>query len=117
MPIVHERDFRVRLRFLNVPIDNRYRAMLRVWSIGEFPQVVASVEPFTALPFALTRIPGTSMWFGSVDVTSLLPTAIDNPAVVTVFPSAVTTLPFPPIWGMLSLTNNDTQQVTIISPQ
>ena len=26
-------------------------------------------------------------------------------------------LPPPTIWGMLSITNNDTQQVTIVSPQ
>jgi hypothetical protein len=31
VPVVRERDFRGQLRFLNVPVDSRYRVMLRLW--------------------------------------------------------------------------------------
>ena len=63
----------------------------------------------------VSNIPGTSMWFGTLDVTSLLTKANNNPTnlAVTIAPNALTS---PPIWGMLSITNNDTQQVTIVSP-
>ena len=43
-----------------------------------------------------------------------------GPVRMTVYPSGYpvvySPVLFPPIWGMLSITNNDTQQVTIISP-
>jgi len=123
VPIVRERDFRGQLHFLNVPSDARYRATLRLWSLGDFPQFIVQVDPGTNLiaPLSVTPIPGTSMYFGSADVTSLLSQAKTTPVRVTVFPSgypsSLTPVLFPQIWGMLSITNNDTQQVTILSPQ
>jgi hypothetical protein len=61
------------------------------------------------------------MYFGTADLTPLLPQAKTTPVTVTIFPSGfpstLTPVLFPPIWGMLSITNNDTQQVTILSPQ
>jgi hypothetical protein len=55
------------------------------------------------------------MSFASMDVTSLLTKASGNPTnlSVTAAPNLMVT---PSIWGMLSITNNDTQQVTIITP-
>jgi hypothetical protein len=117
VPVVRERDFRNQLRFLNIPVDPRYRVMLRLWSLsdgGPFSVAVDST-PAQAQGLTVAKIPGTSMSFGSMDVTSLLTKAGNNPTnltVVTASPLAVS----PPIWGMLSITNNDTQQVTIVSP-
>lgn len=123
VPIVHERDFRGQLRFPNIPVDGRSRTTLRLWSLGDFPQFIVLVSPGSNLvaPLAVTLIPGTSMYFGSADLTSLLPQAKTTPVSVTVFPSGfpgtLSSVLLPPIWGMLSITNNDTQQVTIVSPQ
>jgi hypothetical protein len=76
--------------------------------------------PAQSIPLSVTKIPGTSMWFGSVDVTTLLPKSNVNPTNVLAFPSgygsSVASQLQPLIWGMLSITNNDTQQVTIVSP-
>jgi hypothetical protein len=121
VPIVRERDFRGEIRFLNVPVDARYRAMLRVWSLGDFPFIVSFNQiPVQNVLLPLTRIPGTAMWFGSIDVTPLLLSSTSTPVIVDVHPSGFGTVPSPllspPIWGMLSITNNDTQQVTIITP-
>jgi hypothetical protein len=122
VPIARERDFRGQLRFLNVPVDSRYRVMLRLWSLGDFPQFIVNVDSLAldVAPLSVTRIPATAMWFGSIDVTSLVSKGSTNPTSVLVYPSGYSTccrsLAFPPIWGMLSITNNDTQQVTIISP-
>jgi hypothetical protein len=132
VPVVRERDFRSGLTFMNVPVDARYRVMLRLWSIGDDPysnnpQFTVKVPvsllstPVPFLPIPMTKIAGTAMWFGSIDVTSLLTRTPSNPNTLQVYPSAsgsnAAPLAFPRIWGMLSITNNDTQQVTIISSQ
>jgi hypothetical protein len=131
VPVVRERDFRSRLRFMNIPVDARYRVMLRLWAIGDGPfgtnppfiaavpvSLLSTEVPF--LPISMTKTPGTAMSFGSIDVTSLLTRTPSNPNTLQVFPSGyrseAVALAFPRIWGMLSITNNDTQQVTIISP-
>ncbi|HEV7488466.1 MAG TPA: hypothetical protein VGQ65_22555 [Thermoanaerobaculia bacterium] len=131
VPVVRERDFRSRLNFMNVPVDAHYRVMLRLWSIGDNPfgnnppftvavpvSLVTTEVPFLAIP--MTKITGTAMSFGSIDVTSLLTRTPANPNTLRVYPSGYRSeavpLAFPRIWGMLSITNNDTQQVTIISP-
>jgi hypothetical protein len=131
VPVARERDFRSRLRFMNIPVDSRYRVMLRLWAIGDDPfgndpRFTAAVPvsllstPVPFLPITMARIPGTAMWFGSIDVTSLLPRTPANPNTLQVFSAGYQSdaipLAFPRIWGMLSITNNDTQQVTIISP-
>jgi len=119
VPVVRERDFRGQLRFLNVPTDARYRVTLRLWSLGDFPQFIAVVNSATIIQqqvLTVSNIPGTSMWFATADLTPLLTASNGTPTTVTVV-GALYFLPPPPIWGMLSITNNDTQQVTIISPQ
>ena len=123
VPVVRERDFRGQLRFLNVPVDSRYRVMLRLWSFGDYPQFIVNVDSVTlnVAPLSVTRIPDTAMWFGSIDVTSLVSNGRANPTSMMVYPSGYgsccASQLFPPIWGMLSITNDDTQQVTIVSPQ
>jgi hypothetical protein len=117
VPVVRERDFRGQLRFLNLPVDPRYRVMLRLWSLTDSPQFIAVVDsiPAQQQPLTVSRIPGTSMWFGTLDVTPLLTKASNNPTNLAVI-GINGSLPPPAIWGMLSITNNDTQQVTIVSP-
>ncbi|HXH92209.1 MAG TPA: hypothetical protein VNN25_11560, partial [Thermoanaerobaculia bacterium] len=122
VPVVRERDFRALLRFMNIPVDPKYRVTLRLWALGDYPQYSVGVDAVPALQngISLTRITGTSMWFGSMDVTSMIKLADGNPTnlLVTPWPNGGTNLlPAPPIWGMLSITNNDTQQVTIVSSQ
>ena len=123
VPVVREHDFRGQVRFLNVPVDSRYRVMLRLWSLGDYPQFIVNVDSVTlnVAPISVTRIPTTAMWFGSIDVTSLVSKGRTSPTSVLVYPSGYgsccASQVFPLIWGMLSITNNDTQQVTIVSPQ
>ncbi|MEA2336694.1 MAG: hypothetical protein QOE82_701 [Thermoanaerobaculia bacterium] len=122
VPVVHERDFRSDLYFMNIPADPRYRVALRLWSLGDYPQflVANGINSEPRIPVSVSRIPGTDMWFGSADMTPLL-TGNFNPTIITVVPSGgypvVSSTFYPPIWGMLSITNNETQQVTIVSPK
>jgi hypothetical protein len=117
VPVVRERDFRSQLRFMNLPVDARYRVMLRLWSVGDATQFIATVDSTPAQQNLLTlsKVPGTAMSFGSMDVTSLLTRANNNPTNLAVA-GLPNLLDSPLIWGMLSITNNDTQQVTIVSP-
>ena len=123
VPVVRESDFRGQLRFLNIPVDPRYRVTLRVWSLGDDSQFLTTVDssaisettPAQQQLLRVSKIPGTSMSFGTMDVTSLLTKANNNPTNLTVA-GASNLIVTPSIWGMLSITNNDTQQVTIISP-
>jgi hypothetical protein len=127
VPVVRERDFRSRLSFINVPVNSRYRVMLRLWANGDDPHFNAALPvsvlstPVPFMPIPMIKIPGnTAMWFGSIDVTSLLTRTPSSPNTLQVYPTGyqadAVPLAFPRIWGMLSITNNDTQQVTIISP-
>ncbi len=116
VPVIYGRDFRTQLQFLNVPVDSRYRVTLRLWSFGNSPvSVLVDSIPAQLLGIPLAKIPGTTMWFGSIDVTTLLTLASGNPTNLMVTPTTSPLLS-PPVWGMLSITNNDTQQVTIITP-
>lgn len=101
VPVVHERDFRGQLSFLNVPSDRRYRVTLRVWSLVDYPQFTVAADSVEPVPLVLTRIPGTTMSFGSIDVTPLLSNAGEASTSATVYAAG---LPFqqPPIWGLLS---------------
>ena len=118
VPVVRERDFRGQLRFLNLPIDARYRVTLRLWSLTDYAPIVVTVDstPAQQLPLTVAKIPNTSLYFGTLDVTALLTKASNNPTNLSVA-GINGSLPPPAIWGMLSITNNDTQQVTIVSPQ
>jgi hypothetical protein len=104
---------------MNIPVDSRYRFTLRLWSLDDTPQFIAALDATSILSqrrvLNVSKIPGTSMSFASIDLTSLLTPVIGNSTnlTVTASPSPMAT---PSIWGMLSITNNDTQQVTIISP-
>ena len=44
VPIVREGDFRGQLRLRDLPVDGRYRTILRMWSLGDFPEYVVVVD-------------------------------------------------------------------------
>ncbi|HEX7679658.1 MAG TPA: hypothetical protein VF713_16115 [Thermoanaerobaculia bacterium] len=120
VPIVRERDFRGQLRFVGIQVDGRYRTSLRMWSLGDFPEYLVLIGSNPALPLHTENIPGTSMWFGSLDLTPTLLQQKTSPVSITILPSGFGSnfvpITLPPIWGMLSITSNVSQQVTIISP-
>jgi hypothetical protein len=121
VPVVRERDFRAGLlRFPGVPLDARYRVMLRVWTM-EDDQLLVTVMVPSGFPLLLlletTRIPGAAMSFASIDVTAALRKVTGTAATSVMINHAGGGTPQPPLWAMLSITNNETQQVTIISPR
>jgi len=106
VPIVRERDFRdQRLWFLNAPVGTNLRATLRVWSLDPDDDVSYSAA-LSPIHVPLSKVPGTSLYFGSVDITkqtgNLVRVGSDSG--------------LPRIWAMITYVDNDTQQVTIATP-
>ena len=114
VPVVREDAFADHLRLLNVPTGKNFRALLRVWTSGEpankFFYDIDQVPSLVPSVAKLAPAPG-----GLLYGTSILTPFLDSPndhLDITVFVGTGTR-----IWGMISITNNDTQEVTIISPQ
>ena len=122
IPVVRSSRMRSgRITLLGVPIDNKFRNTLRVYgytamtvrvSIGDQEHdVVLQAGPTIAHPsyaqfsdFPIPVEPGSP---GTLRVT------IDPPS-GPVGPSPI--VPGPPIWAFITVTNNETQQITTITP-
>ena len=118
MPVVHQREFsEEQLTMLGVPSDPRFRNTLRVYNVRFLPMVVTM------------RINGGE----GVQIVVPAATSIFNPgvAVYSDFPHNVgpmtVTLDQPaspgneefrePVWAFLTVTNNDTQLITTVTPR
>ena len=114
IPVVREDDFSDHLRLLNVPSGKNFRALLRIWTSGEpVNQAFFNIDQIPS--FAPNGVPlqpaQGGLRYGTFDLTPFL----DSPNEHLDLSGGVTA--GTKIWGMISITNNDTQQVTIISPQ
>jgi hypothetical protein len=126
IPVATARDFSQNgIALLNVPVDSRYRLTLRIYSLSRRDVVV-------------------NVWNSSGDVQQVplrVGKTIFEPtyAEVTQFPRIVTVPPLPgetmtifvdsprgpdgahlpgyPIWAFVTVTNNETQHITTITPQ
>jgi len=125
MPMVRENAFAGTQYLLNVPGDQRFRVMLRIYTLDGAARVHVRGEVLSALiPVIDPPIAGPL-----VDVTLDVPA----PAAGSFFPGYVQ-LPIGPfgvplqmtissenpaqkIWAFASVTNNETQHVTLITPQ
>lgn len=121
VPVVKWDDFSNNgLAFLGVPADPRFRKMLRVYAIGDrdaVPSMTINGKHWTQL-----RIPPSTLWEpGYVEFTDFpqdLPadSTFELRLVQPTVPGQPPSPGIPVIWGFLSVTNNDTQEITIISP-
>ena len=106
VPIIRELDFRdERLWFVNAPVGANLRVTLRVWSLDPDSDINYSAA-LNPIYVPMSKVPGASLYFGSVDVT--------NQTGNLVRVGSDTGLPR--IWAMLTYIDNDTQQVTIVTP-
>jgi hypothetical protein len=133
LPVVHESDSRPVQHLLNVPVEAGFRQMLRVYSIPENPSVRHSHAVHVriygsseaAFPYPETPDP----LLAEVDLlltageTSSQPTYGELPGLSAIPGMAGWDLvrlelvsTERPIWAMVSVTNNVTQEVTIITP-
>ncbi|HEX9459218.1 MAG TPA: hypothetical protein VGA84_08750 [Thermoanaerobaculia bacterium] len=114
--VVRERDFSDRgMYFLTVPVDLRSRVMLRAWALTDVAVTIAGITPPNAM-LRFVTLPGTPLAFATLDLTSYLQHLQTGTISAYIYFPRAAGLDLR-MWGMISVTDNDTQQVTIISSQ
>ena len=130
VPIVRANDFSaVPFELLNVPVDSRYRTTLRIYLLGSYP-VFARVVLYS-------MVNGGTLAADLISLSSAEPCPGVDPcnsdkpsfAIVNDLPKTfrlgtsdrigIRIEPWIPVpmWAFLTITNNETQRVTVISPQ
>jgi hypothetical protein len=130
IPVVRESSFLSRpIDLLNVPVDRRFRLMVRIYDIDgrSDASVRVSAYSFPARGDALGEIDlpltppiGTHprykpSYVQFSDVLQLVPPGVNPGSVLVLRITPIT--PSLRIWAFVSVTNNETQHVTTITPQ
>jgi hypothetical protein len=124
VPVVREQETRSRIVLPSVPVDDRFRHTLRIYDVSGVgtPNVRLRIYPFDSnVPVVDTTIP---LLMFSDETT---PSQITVGAFETTYPAfagleearfeidALTA--GMRVWALVSTTNNETQEVTVVSPQ
>jgi hypothetical protein len=125
IPIVRERDLRSgAVYFPDIPTDARYRVKLRIYSLqtARAPVEVRfhrMTAPFTQAGSTLVDLSAATRdtpAYAEVDLEQIFPKlGAQGPFRVEVRPQASS--PLPSYWAFISITNNQTQHVTVVTPQ
>jgi hypothetical protein len=120
IPIVRESDFRgADVALLNVPLHRKFRQTLRIYALGEGGGDVDVNIGGVRRTVTLTQ--GRDLFEPSYAEIADFPappaTGIRSIRVVVSPPSDVVIGTFVPIWAFITVTNNETQQITAITPQ
>ncbi|HEX2120261.1 MAG TPA: hypothetical protein VHL59_01340 [Thermoanaerobaculia bacterium] len=121
LPIVREKDFRSgEIVLPNVVVDPRYRSMLRIYGVdgvGTQVQVQASdSQPIVVTlggPCTETPCNSNEPAFASLDVASTFRGLVGRATTLVIRPADGVHR----LWAFASITNNDSQHVTVITPQ
>lgn len=128
IPLIREKDFRIaKTQLLDVPVDPRYRLTFRLYSLysGAADYAIRLYDETSPAPLASTtvHVVAPSPRFGlqlepgylQMDPLSIVPagTSLPDALRVEIEPLTANTA----FWAFVSITNNDTQQLTIVSPQ
>lgn len=124
IPVVHESQLYARpFSIANVPNDPRYRITLRLYNLDSAPPFIlriflsGSSVPLVEKTVPLTADAGLRNG-GYAEVTTLLPPFpefISGPLRIEIDPQIHSGIRS--AWGFVTVTNNETQHVTVISPQ
>lgn len=121
IPVARESDFRRTIALLGVPLDDRFRRALRIYSreplrvlvsfTGDESVAAGGPEQFNPLAGrTVTLQPGRNLFEPAYAVVTDFPEIDGATTRVTITASA-------PVWAFVTVTNNETQQITTISPQ
>ncbi|HVE72157.1 MAG TPA: hypothetical protein VNI54_12380 [Thermoanaerobaculia bacterium] len=119
IPIVREGEARTQIVLRDVPFDPRYRLQLRAYSLDGVTTPVLVHLPDQGNPLTLrgpcTVAPCNSNQpaYGSMDLRAVRPLLRGKHTVIVEYPVAQP----PRVWAFITVTNNETQHVTVISPQ
>jgi hypothetical protein len=117
MPIVRESDFRTnRLVLLGVPTNPKFRNTLRIYS-PEVTNVLVTIDDRP--PARVSLAGGADMFSPAFGMFSEFPSGTDTVRVtIDVESLIISLLPIEtPIWAFITVTNNDTQVISTITPQ
>jgi hypothetical protein len=126
LPIARESDFRTTEIILSdVTVDPRYRTTLRIYGLEGVtsPVAVTVRKEQEVIAHAAVRVIGpcegtpcnsAEPAHAVVDIGSLVPDEVEGPVTVVVDQASK---PLTSLWAFVSITNNDTQHVTVIRPQ
>src|ERR1051325_1544120 len=119
LPVVREKNFYSgAFDLLNVPADPRFRVSLRAYRIDDGTTVHVKIRPMlepNAAPLVDVDIPLHTV--GNMRMVSV-PNLAGYPQLAGRGPLVITIAggPAPATWAFVSITNNDTQRVTMIAP-
>jgi len=122
LPVVRERDYRPVVRLHDVPTDSHFRTTLRMYGYDNSPfpidvrvydetaahnLIASAIVDKVALPDGTTYAQINSLAETFPQISSYETVSVEVESSFT---------PRPPMWALASVTNNDTQHVTIITP-
>lgn len=113
IPVVRATQFKPAIRLIGVPTDSRFRLTLRIYGYGQPEMVNLRIfDPASAVPLVdvSVNLTGHDPAYLQLD-----PLTFAQVAAVPVVRIEVSS-PFDPIWAFVSVTNNETQHVTVIAP-
>ena len=131
IPIVKPNDFATRLVIIDVPTDARYRGMLRIYSEGASPQTVEyrvfrenDDEPILTRRVELHGIVHPApvlmlenLTYIQIDLLTPEVRAAGERVWIEIDNLGANVSPPPPsIWAFVSVTNNESQQITVMVP-
>jgi hypothetical protein len=128
--VIHESQVRDRIDLLDIPVDPAYRQTLRVYSFDLALGRSVRVRVYQARDFAAALTPEPDTLLGEMtlplryesDVKPLYAELAELPSIGTAADRSRVWAAVEPVgsfgvWAMVSVTNNVTQQVTMILPQ
>lgn len=128
VPVVPESEFRSRkLQLLNIPVDPRFRLLLRLYEMNHPASTSFTVRVIDADSGA--SLVQRRVDLAPAEVNMLRPAYAQVSDIFNGLPANVTRVrvevepdisPAPPavaFWGFVTVTNNTTQELTVISPQ
>jgi hypothetical protein len=125
IPVVSDLDFAATVRLAGIPTDPRFRSTLRVYAYDalNFGPVTLRVRDaadgtlLATVPVALDAVRGAEVLFpasAQLSLDSIIAPLRSHPRLrIDIADSDA----IRPIWGFVSITNNQTQEITLVTPQ
>ncbi len=124
LPVVRAREFVTSetLALTNVPIEKRFRNTLRIYATAETVVAVTFISGSSfGIPQQLQRLvhlePGRHLFEPAYAQVGDFPTFVTNATPINVTISHAGGDDATPIWAFISVTNNETQAITTITPR
>lgn len=123
IPIVRDEDFEQQVTLIGVPLDPRYRLTLRIYGVGSGYNVyVVAGNEGRNVPLRSPR-DGNDPAYAEITFFPPPPVPGASPTTTTITVQALEPITSPPmfpkprVWAFVTVTNNETQHITTITPQ